>query len=227
MSLIVIVPTRGRPANVERLIGAFDETCSLPDTQLVLCFDDDDQARWLARSVPRVLWINVGPRQRLGAWLNQAVAELLLNKPEVAGVGFMGDDHVPRTPGWDAAIAAALAELGTGIAYGNDLFQGENMPTAAFMTADIPKTLGYMCPPTLDHMFIDDVWLRWGRNLGQIRYLPDVVIEHLHPFLGKADWDASYRESESLTKGDMASFDAYAGISPLQRDLEKLKGLLK
>jgi hypothetical protein len=60
----------------------------------------------------------------------------------------MGDDHRPRTKGWDQAYLDALRELGTGIVYGDDLLQGEKLPTQCAMTADIVRALGHMAPPT-------------------------------------------------------------------------------
>jgi hypothetical protein len=107
-------------------------------------------------------------------------------------IGFMGDDHRPRTKGWDAAYLDALHSLGTGIVYGDDLLQGRNLPTQCAMTADIVAALGGMAPVNLRHMYVDNFWRELGRNAECLRYLPDVVVEHLHPVAGKAEWDEGY-----------------------------------
>jgi hypothetical protein len=44
------------------------------------------------------------------------------------------------------------------------------------------------------HMYLDDYWLALGSALQRITYLPDVVIEHVHPLAGKAKWDLGYTE---------------------------------
>jgi hypothetical protein len=41
-------------------------------------------------------------------------------------------------------------------------------------------------------MYVDNAWLALGRAIGRIRYLPDVVVEHVHPVAGKAQWDEGY-----------------------------------
>jgi hypothetical protein len=105
-------------------------------------------------------------------------------------IGHVGDDHRFRTFGWDSRIADALVD--PGVAYGNDLLKGKRLPTAVFMSSVIPRTLGWYALPGTRHMFIDNAWRELGRELGRLRYLPDVVIEHMHPSAGKAEPDAGY-----------------------------------
>ena len=92
------------------------------------------------------------------------------------------------------------------------------------MDARIPATLGYMAPPTLRHLYVDNVWLDWGRGLGMLRYLHDVVIEHLHPIAGKADDDERYRlvNTGTMFSRDEEAYKAYLG-GGLEDDLSKLK----
>ena len=213
--LAVIVPSRGRPQNADRLWTAF-EGCPL--AELVLCCDNDDPTLPLYREC------EVGPPARLVAWLNRAAADVL-SDPDVRYVGFMGDDHLPRTPDWDAIVCDTLAELGTGIVYGNDLLQGERLPTAAFMTRDIVEALGYMAPPELEHLYVDDAWLAWGRAIGRIRYLPDLIIEHVHPAAGKAPSDAGYETADACMTADAAAFGTYLA-ERFDADVAKLRALL-
>ncbi len=124
-------------------------------------------------------------------------------------VSAIGDDCVPRTKGWDAVVVETLRLLGTGLCYGNDLLQGEDLPTVCFMTSDIVRTLGYMSPPALTHMYCDNFWLELGRGLDRIRYLAEVVIEHLHPSKGKSASDAVYEESDALMERDRLAFEDY------------------
>jgi hypothetical protein len=55
------------------------------------------------------------------------------------------------------------------------------------------RELGYMAPPELVHMYVDNWWLALGRGARCIRYAPDVVVEHLHPAAGKAEWDDGHK----------------------------------
>lgn len=197
--LLVIVPTRGRPENAERLIGAFAETGAFEDAQLVFaCDEDDPKAKayerlacdeayvlWVARWVPMV--------HKLNAAAN-ALVHAASPWPYVA---FMGDDHIPRTYGWARTYIAELTRLGTGIVFGDDLVKGAELPTQWAMTANIVRELGRMVPADVEHLYCDNSILALGRGAGCIKYLPDVKIEHAHPCAGRGAWDKSYAKSNS------------------------------
>jgi hypothetical protein len=227
----MLVPTRGRPENSRRLLAACEATCVLPDTRIVFGVDEDDRSSATYndfldhgdRGYVMTTAAGAGPGM-VGA-LNQ-MCHSRLGSPDV--IGFLGDDHLPRTVGWDKALCDALSGKPAALAYGNDLLQGERIPTAVAMTASIPRVLGYMAPPQLAHLYVDNVWLDWGRGLGTITYLPDVVIEHLHPVAGKAPQDAGYEavNAPAVWAADQAAYTAYRD-SPtgLAADLAKLKAL--
>ncbi len=138
-------------------------------------------------------------------------------------VGFMGDDHLPRTPHWDEELCRSIRQQGGGLAYGNDLLQGEALPTAVVMETRIPHALGYMAPPLLEHLWVDNFWLKLGLGIGHLCYRRDVIIEHLHPGAGKADWDQEYARTGSADKDqrDRAAFEEYCQ-KQLQDDIRKL-----
>jgi hypothetical protein len=104
---------------------------------------------------------------------------------------FMGDDHSPRTEGWDKAFMEALAH-NTGIVYGDDLLQGANLPTAFGMSRDLVNELRGMTFPGCIHLFFDNFVKQLGLDLNYLKYLPNVIIEHLHPIAGKAEMDEGY-----------------------------------
>lgn len=226
--LLMIVPTRGRPASVAPLLGAWVKTETRARLLFALDIDDPelDAYRREFECIPaaREVAIYVGPRLRLAGTLNEAVSK---NAPYFAAVGFMGDDHRPRTKGWDARFAECLSG-GAGIVYGNDLLVGAKFPTAVMMTSDIPRALGYMCPPGFTHLCLDLVWKDWGDGMGRITYLDDVVIEHVHPAAQKAPLDAGYEYANSpeMVSADSAAYFAYRDTGGLSADLVKLKELL-
>lgn len=211
--MAVFVPSRGRPHNIAQLVEEWERTFSWY-AELFVALDEDDPAlpEYLALDVWHNAWAGnvVGPRRRLGPTLNW----LAENYPAYDAVGFMGDDHRPRTPHWDETIVSVLNQMGTGIVYGDDLLQHERLPTAAFMTADIVRALGWMVPPKLVHLFIDDAWKALGEGMGHLHYLPGVVIEHVHPTAGKAPMDAGYAEVNSGEQyaADGAAFEEFKRV---------------
>lgn len=232
MTLAVVVPTRSRPQSVAPLVEAFAATCTA-DTWLILAVDGCAQMdayknayRSALNTYPRLL-CSVGPRRRLVGTLNH-YANLLSTGPGFSpyAIGYMGDDHRPVSKGWDGGYLAALHELGTGVVYGDDLVQGASLPTQVAMTADIVAALGYMAPPSLAHMYCDNFWKDLGEGAGCLTYLPDVVVQHLHPSTGHSSWDASYRESNAAGQyaADKQAYDRFR-TERLGADIDKVRGL--
>jgi hypothetical protein len=219
--LIMMVPSRGRPENVKRLSSAWSETTSA-HSKLVILVDDDDDRLDEYMELDGDFEIVVGQRLRIGGTLNDYA-------PKVAdtcfSLGFMGDDHVPRTKCWDEIMVSALKSVDAGIAYGNDLHQGANLPTAVVMTSNIVRAIGYFVMPGGIHLYLDNFWLAIGKALGSAIYLPEVIIEHLHPSFGEAEWDDVYSEanSQEMFSADKVTFDNYIKTS-LNNDIEKIRG---
>lgn len=189
---LVIVPSRGRPESVARVVEAWHATGAFGSADLLFAIDGDDpySGAYLA-SVPS----GTAGLVALPQWkpmvrkLNEVAVERV---NEYFALGFAGDDHLPRTPGWAGRYVDALYELGTGIVYGDDLIQREQLPTQWAMTADIVRALGRMVPADVEHLYCDNAVADLGRCAGCLRYLPDVVVEHVHPIAGKAPMDLGY-----------------------------------
>jgi glycosyltransferase involved in cell wall biosynthesis len=224
--LVVVVPSRGRPKAVAELAEQCAKTCTA-DTVLLVVVDSDDPTlpeyqapagtqvffTWAPANSGHVGAINHGAAQALEQFAPFAIAKL-------------DDDHRPRTSGWDALLLDILHDAGGGIAYGNDLLQGQRLPTAPVITADITKALGWMGPPQLRHLYVDDFWRDLGEQADCLHYLPSVIVEHMHPLAGKAPMDAGYRRANATEQytADSAAYEAYKR-NDLARDVAKVKTL--
>jgi hypothetical protein len=230
--ILVITPSRGRPDRLGYMLG---ETLGLsgPGTHVAVCTDNDDPhldgydelaARARQDWPDRVFW-HRGNRRNLASWTNYVVAW-----PRAARYGYLasfGDDHVPRTEGWDEQLIAAIrAGGGTGIAYGDDKHQHEALPTAPVISRDITDALGWMILPGLRHMYCDNVWRVLSELAGCRFYVPEVVIEHVHPDAGKAGMDATYQEGYNAYPDDQLVFDNWQGSGAVMRDVKRVKGAM-
>jgi hypothetical protein len=236
VSLTMVVPSKGRPQNASRLIQAVNETAGDELERLVIAIDYQEP---LAAEYQGVIpvgeewdswdWVSLAhvqaEPQRMGPVLNRVALEYARDSDYV---GFMGDDHLPRTDKWDEELIETLGDR-PGVAFGNDLAQGEKLPTACLVSSDIIRSLGYLCPPGLDHLYLDDFWKVLGLELGNLCYHEGVVIEHLHPVVGKADWDDSYQENNhpmQYAKDQRAYSEFITGRWPTDRaKLKKDLGL--
>lgn len=227
--MLWIVPSRSRPSNIAELISAMHNTRCYADL-LVVVDDDDPQLEEYGKvqlNFQGFDWVRFksGPRLRLAGSLNFWATREAMNYDFI---GFMGDDHRPRSPIWDGLMGAQLRMLGTGMVYGNDLFQRGNLPTEVCMTTDIISALGYMVPPTMTHLYLDNFWLDLGRELGRIEYMEHVIIEHMHPHAGKAANDAQYDELNSTKQHDRDkhAYDTYRR-KQFAADVAKIKEIMR
>lgn len=205
--LAVIVPTRGRPENVRKVIDAWTFTGAWNHAELHLGVDADDPRlpEYLelvnGACVPGDGEIHIGVHV-VERWmpmvpkLNQ-VAVTLASTGRYFALGFAGDDHLPRTINWAHRYLTVLHDLGTGMVYGDDGYQGVKLSTEWAVTSDVVRELGRMVPAPVDHLYCDNAIMDLFSAAGALRHLPEVRVEHMHPSAGKAPGDDQYRRVNS------------------------------
>lgn len=213
--MLVIVPTRNRPDKVKEFYEQFKKTSIISD--LIFGIDEDDTSEYPQFEDAKY---EVNPRLRMNGTLN-LIATKYANDYEY--IAFLGDDHRPRTWAWDKILTMNIQDNPYGIAYGNDLFQGERIPTAVVLKSEIVKRLGYMAPPVLIHLFLDNFWKLLGENLNSLVYNKDVIIEHMHYLVGKSPTDELYLEvnSDEISSHDHREFSKYVQNGEFENDLRK------
>jgi hypothetical protein len=224
--LALVVPSRGRPHNVARLIEAMNSTCR-GDTSLILGIDEDDPAleQYLNFSASECeIVVLDGLKGRLVDWLNILACSFV---DQFKAIGHIGDDNVPRTVGWDVRVMESLEDHM--FCFGDDLDPGRepgSLSIHAFMRSEVIRRLGYMGPPSIQHMYVDPVWFAWG-TATSIEFLPDVVIEHMHYTVGgKAPFDESYAHSTGLIPEDCTRYNDYCeDPEGMNADIDRLEGV--
>lgn len=191
--LIVVVPSRTRPHAVTRVAEAWRDTDAWADgAELLFAIDRDDPAfeeyvaavQLAARHYQEPVNVHVS-----ASWLPMVhklngVAHALAAGEYAYAIGFAGDDHRPRTPGWVRRYLVTLRGLGSGVVSCPDGYRPDDLPTQWAMTADIVRTLGRMVPAGVDHLYCDDAVRELAKGADAYAYLDDVLIEHLHPVAG-------------------------------------------
>jgi len=138
-------------------------------------------------------------------------------------VGITNDDVIYHTHGWDRIIVETIERKGIGFAFGNDGTRNNQLPALCVMSSCIPKTLGWIQYPHLNHLYGDMVWQYLGKRLNRLYYVPDVYIEHRHFLFGKGKKEDYERtNSKELYKADNAIFNEW-----LKKDAEDCVSKLK
>lgn len=207
--LLTLVPTRNRVENALSLLETWYSTTTEPDSGLLFIVGEEDPRFEEYKDKIRSSHLLTFPERGLVKALNYAVSCGYAENYEA--IGFMGDDHRPRTYGWDKSYLDSLRELGYGYVYGNDLLVGERIPTQVAISSSIIRTLGFFGPPGFTHLNVDLTWKDMGEALGKLKYLPEVIIEHMHPAAGKAEEDSGYKHVNSafMVKKDQAEYERW------------------
>jgi hypothetical protein len=220
--IIVLCPTRDRPERAQEMIWSFLKKTHDESTRMVLGVDDDDPKRADYRRLIQER-PNVHLQVVTGGSLTKATNELAeLFWDEDVILGHIGDDHLFRTDAWDIRVRERAQSVAV-VAPNDGVHQGR-IPTACFMSSIIPRTLDWMALPISRHLYIDDVWRVLGMALDIYHYLPQVLIEHMHPAVNKAAWDDGYRMNNSTERWerDQAAFEAWLSKRS-EADIETLR----
>lgn len=220
-SLLVIVPTRGRRAQVERLLDSYDKNTDFAEITFVL--DPDDQETYEGIDWKDSLHAVLDPRGTLVQKLN-STAEAVWD--DYDALMYCGDDHTFDTDGWDTILMNALEEMGgSGMVYPDDKRRND-VPEIIVISADIIRALGHFADPGFNHYYIDNAWLELGGRTSLIRYVPEAVVAHHHYSVDqetKRDETYSYAE-QAWGQADYQAFQQWRGSTmPAQVSLIRRK----
>lgn len=226
MDALVLCPSRGRPEKAAELRDSFDDSRSA-DSRLLFVVDSDDvTASTYERLGLDVMRIEPTPGGGMAGALNTAVTAVLALGDDPAIMGFVGDDHRFRSKGWDSYFTNHLRDVGGGFVYGHDRFwhNGE-LPTQIFISSPIVRELGWMALPGCAHLYLDNAWKDLAEAADCLYWMPNVVIEHMHPAVGKAEWDSQYRYNNSSERyaHDLAAFQEWRGSPQFEVDVENVR----
>ena len=207
--LLIITPSRGRPVNVARLLHHVHELRRL-ETHVHVAVDADDPAledyqRVFAQQAGEGDGLVTGTRKSLSGWTNEIALKQAQNYTCLAS---FGDDHLPRTPGFDKALVRACTQDGPAIAYPWDGMR-EDIPEAPVVDSRIVQALGWLLNPALAHYFVDDTLGAIGRGAGCLHHLRAVAVDHVHPNMGAAPGDDTYRSSAERIPADKAAYQMW------------------
>lgn len=192
----LLLPTRGRPRFLSRLLDSVVATTARLDRIEIILYIDEDDVETQEVSHPALSLVKlVRPRGKTMGHMNQACFEASRGRYAM----LFNDDAVCRTKGWDLKTISAFSRFPDDIAlvYGNDLHRGRNIPTFPILSRAVCGLIGGICPRDYRNIFIDvhiqDVFRQLaGLGFDRTLYLEDVVFEHMHHEAGKAAMDEVY-----------------------------------
>lgn len=227
-SLLVIVPTRGRPELCREMVESFHRTKS-PNTKLLLYFNQDDPRlndyHATFPQAPQDTRLEIGPRDFIANVYNQYSALF----SEYDYYANLNDDHLFITPQWDEKLIDICETQGNGwgIACADDHLTDWDKykhPSGCVISGKMTRVLGWIAPPGVRHIGIDVVQGKICQAINCLFRDPNIVIEHRHWVNSKRPMDDNYRwvySNEEQGHGDRAVAAYLHG--QFNADVQKLK----
>lgn len=105
-----------------------------------------------------------------------------------------GADDITFTPEFDKLVDSIFRENpNIDIVYPEDGIHHGALPTHPIFRQSFLKKTGEFFPSGyMRHCFVDNYVLALGRKLENIKYCPELIIEHHHPLINKGRWDKYY-----------------------------------
>ena len=226
--LLVMVPSRGRPKRLKEFRESLDRTRS-ESTNLVIYLNQDDpnlnDYEMIYDEIDRIVVY-----KRL--YLAEAYNYLFQKYPDYDYYSLLNDDHYCITPGWDRKLIEMIEEKGGwGLSCCEDRLTDWNKfqhPSGMVISGNIPRTLGYMIWPKIQHIGIDCYFKELLTPLGLLFHTTDIVIEHRHWINGKALLDENYKwvYHKNQFQYGMSMVEEYKRTQ-LNQDVEKIKQAMK
>lgn len=191
MSAIWLLSTRGRPKECQEVLDACEATGM---TSQGLVYVDETVEMYEKIRLPANWKIHFEPEWgSIAAAMHYTQAHF----PDATQYGWLADDNIPRTQGWDKILEAAAGDWFVSCA--RDLWLSETgwkypMGGVCFTAglcwgAKLIEACGWWVLPGVRQGGIDGAWNDLAGMLGLTRYVPDVTVEHLCWQLGKRPKD--------------------------------------
>lgn len=222
--LVCLIPVLDRPKHVKRLMESHAESGTPGDLIFVATEGDDREIKALDKHGATYM------TTRRISWPNK-INEAFLKVRDTTDWVLFGADDVKFYPDWfentrpyrdqPEIMVIGTNDLGNPRVIAGDHTTHPLVRSTYLGTVDDPEAIvhtGYR------HWCVDDEFLWTAKLRGAWASCPTAVIEHMHPYWQKAEWDSTYAQGELNNKADMRLWGKRAPLLGLQvQDGERLK----
>lgn len=202
----ILTPTRGRPEMAKAMLESARSTQTQENEYLFYVDEDDTSEYNLNAPTYR------GPKVRLGVVWN-----FLARMAEGDYLMMGNDDLIFRTPGWDEKINIVMGPDEVMVACFDDgINQGKHF-AFPIVTRKWYETMGQFTAEIFTFGYHDTWIFDIAKRLNKAIYIPEILVEHIHPTAGKRPVDETYRNRN--WGNDPAIFE---GTAPMREDIAKM-----
>ena len=234
MSISVLVPVLGRPANAAKVVASLEaSTPFVPQVVFIATAGDDEQVaacRATGRETVIALW---KPERDYGRKMNYGLAHAQHDWI------LLGSDDITFEPGWDTEMLRVAAETGKRVIGSNDManrivqkgvFSTHTLVHRSYVEehgGGVTEGPGFLISEAYDHNFPDRELAALAQARGEWAFAPNAIIRHHHPAFGGAEQDATYEKGhrtfydDQLLFWERAALWNFVGLLPQEMTLIK------
>ena len=211
---IWLLSTRGRPKMCQEVLDACEQSGM---TSPGVVYVDETVDEYQDIRLPENWTIHYSPE-----WgsLAASLQWCFERYPDAKSYGWLADDTLPRTPGWDKLVEEAAGDWKLAYCWDDWLCldqveiyaieQCSNITSGLCWGGELVRTVGrWSIPPGVVQAGIDTAWTELVRPLGLFEFLPDVLVEH-------QNWRTAKRPLDPTDSWERPGLGNY-----LQRDIDR------
>lgn len=190
-----LMPTHGRvKTNVPRFFAAAQATgMTTPGVLVVDRADYEANAYdYDALDLPANWTVHVVKGGGCAAATREAMADLFTD--DIQWLGWLGDDIIPETEHWDVMTIRQLTGWNV-VSSADGAHAPHKLNGISVWSGDLVRAVGYLFPPGLQHMYLDDIWEELGRATGCWQCDMSIMGRHAH-----ASWGAEKNKDPTYVK---------------------------
>lgn len=177
MRAIILVPTLNRPELLKRFLLSYVATETTMPCLVLVDKKDPSLDDYQKIDYPKGVTLVLTESRSMGGKCQEVWDQYI----DLDAVTLLNDDHVLETLGWDNKVLSQIT--GTNVIGTNDGWTAPNrLGGATTFSTKVLKTLGWMFPPGIEHLYIDNVYEFLCAKAQCANILMDVMARHNHVF---------------------------------------------
>jgi len=237
MNIAILTPSRGRPGRLDNFIESVYNTAANPDRVFCYNYIDNDDPRIRAyddysKKQSKNSTIIFGEPISVSMSWNIIAGAAMTFRETPADILIMGnDDLLYRTKGWDLVLDSIVPEYADDIycMWFEDKINGPDHCAFPIVSRKWYETLGYFTPGIFNFGY-NDTWIHdIAKRINRVRFIPEVVNEHMHFTTGKSELDDTYHRNRTQERGNLYDLDKILFENSADRrevDAEKLRKIM-
>lgn len=200
-----LLPTRRRISTLKRFLQAAKETGVRTPGKILVQRDEQKEfvSEYATLDLPEGWTVCVTDADGMG----DKFREIWPLVKDMDWVGWLVDDLVPMTPGWDKTMISGIN--GQNIISCNDGARAPFRMCAPVISGDLLRAVGYIYAEGFWHTYMDDAWERLGRATDTWWVCMDVLLKHFDAFQDSGIADETHFKSYGQGDRDKAAFYAW------------------